>query len=51
MIAANARPEEPMGDGGQKLHARAFGQDERDRAVLADGIGGLGAVIAGLRVA
>jgi dihydrofolate reductase len=49
MTAANRRPEEPMGDGGLKLVEWAFGQDERDRAVLAGGIAGTGAVIAGRR--
>ena len=49
MTAANQRPEEPMGDGGLKLVEWAFGQDERDRAVLTDGIAGTGAVIAGRR--
>jgi dihydrofolate reductase len=49
MTAANQRPEEPMGDGGLKLVEWAFGQDERDRAVLTDGVAGTGAVIAGRR--
>jgi len=38
MTAANRRPEEPMGDGGQGLVEWAFGDDERDRAILTDGI-------------
>jgi dihydrofolate reductase len=49
MTAANRRPEEPMGDGGQRLHEWAFGDDERDRAILTEGIAGTGAVIAGRR--
>ena len=49
MTAANQRPEEPMGDGGMRLVEWAFGDDERDRAVLADGIASIGAVIAGRR--
>jgi dihydrofolate reductase len=49
MTAANQRPEEPMGNGGLKLVDWAFGGDERDRAVLTDGIAGTGAVIAGRR--
>jgi dihydrofolate reductase len=49
MTAANRGPEEPMGDGGLKLVDWAFGGDERDRAVLTDGIAGTGAVIAGRR--
>jgi dihydrofolate reductase len=49
VTAANVRPEEPMGDGGHVLHDWAFAGDERDREVLAGGVGGLGAVIAGRR--
>jgi dihydrofolate reductase len=49
MTAANARPEEPLGDGGQRLVEWAFGNDERDREVLTRGVGGTGAVIAGRR--
>ena len=49
MTAANQRPGEPMGDGGLRLVEWAFGDDERDRAVLTDGIAGIGAVIAGRR--
>ena len=49
MTAANRRPEQPMGDGGLRLVEWAFGDDKRDRAVLADGIASIGAVIAGRR--
>ncbi len=49
VTAANQRPEEPMGDGGERLHEWAFGDDERDRAILTDGIAGVGAVITGRR--
>ena len=49
MTAANQRPEEPMGDGGLRLVEWAFGDDERDRAILTDGIASIGAVIAGRR--
>lgn len=49
MTAANQTPDDPMGDGGQRLVEWAFGEDERDRAILTDGIGGLGAVICGRR--
>ncbi len=49
MTAANRRPEEPLGDGGQQLHQWAFGDDQRDREVLTGGVGALGAVIAGRR--
>jgi len=47
MTASNRRPEEPMGDGGQRLHEWAFGEDERDRKLLEDAVEALGAVIAG----
>ena len=43
------RPEEPNGDGGQRLNEWAFAGDERDREVLENGVAGLGAVIAGRR--
>jgi dihydrofolate reductase len=49
MTAAKQRPEEPMGDGGEQLHAWAFGEDPRDREVLTSGGAGTGAVIAGRR--
>jgi dihydrofolate reductase len=49
ITAANRRPEEPMGDGGERLHEWAFGGDERDREVLTSGASALGAVIAGRR--
>jgi dihydrofolate reductase len=49
MTAANRRPQEPMGDGGQRLHEWAFGDDRRDREVLTSGVAGTGAVIAGRR--
>jgi dihydrofolate reductase len=38
-----------MGPGGERLVAWAFGEDERDRQVLTDGVAGTGAVIAGRR--
>jgi dihydrofolate reductase len=47
--AANPTPDEPLGVGGERLHEWAFGEDERDRRVLAEGGDGLGAVIAGRR--
>jgi dihydrofolate reductase len=49
MTAAGQRPDEPMGAGGQRLVDWAFGADERDRAVLTNGIASIGAVIAGHR--
>lgn len=48
VTAANIRAEEPLGDGGQQLHDWAFGsEDDRNREILAQGISGTGAVIAG----
>ena len=49
MTASGQRPEDPMGDGGLRLVQWAFGEDERDRAILTDGIASIGAVIAGRR--
>lgn len=49
MTASGQRSDEPMGDGGLRLVQWAFGADERDRQVLADGVGSIGAVIAGRR--
>jgi dihydrofolate reductase len=49
ITASNIRPEEPMGDGGQKLHEWAFSGSDRDREVLAQGGSATGAVIAGRR--
>jgi dihydrofolate reductase len=49
LTASNVRPEEPMGDGGQRLHEWAFGDDERNRSSLTEGVKSTGAVIAGRR--
>jgi dihydrofolate reductase len=49
VTASNVRPEEPMGDGGQRLHEWAFGEDERNRELLAEAVNFVGAVIAGRR--
>jgi dihydrofolate reductase len=49
VTASNVRPEEPMGDGGQRLHEWAFGEDERNRELLAEAVDAVGAVIAGRR--
>jgi dihydrofolate reductase len=49
VTASNVRPEEPLGDGGQRLHEWAFGEDERNRELLAEAASFLGAVIAGRR--
>jgi len=49
MTATNVRPEEPLGDGGQRLHEWAFDEDERNRQLLAEAANSEGAVIAGRR--
>jgi dihydrofolate reductase len=49
VTASNVRPEESLGDGGQRLHEWAFGEDERNRELLAEAASFLGAVIAGRR--
>jgi dihydrofolate reductase len=45
--ASGVRPEEPMGDGGQRLHEWASGEDDRNRRLLEDAIAAEGAGIAG----
>jgi dihydrofolate reductase len=47
--AADPTADEPLGVGGEELHKWALGEDERDRAVLAEGGKDVGAVIAGRR--
>ena len=47
--AADPTADQPLGVGGERLHRWAFGDDERDRGVLAEGGQGVGAVIAGRR--
>jgi dihydrofolate reductase len=47
VTASNVRPEEPLGDGGQRLHEWAFGEDERNRELLAEAVDAVGAVVAG----
>jgi dihydrofolate reductase len=49
VTAAGIRPEEPMGDGGQRVHEWAFGDDKRGREVLAESARKVGASIAGRR--
>ncbi|MGH3090613.1 MAG: dihydrofolate reductase family protein, partial [Rubrobacteraceae bacterium] len=49
ITASNRRPEEPMGDGGEQLHGWFFGEDERDRDVLARAGESLGALVCGRR--
>jgi len=45
ITAANQRPEEPLGEGGQPLHWVFASDDDRDRAVLAGGAWGVGAML------
>lgn len=49
ITASDQTPDEPMGDGGQRLHEWAFGGDETNRQFLERAVEGLGAVIAGRR--
>jgi len=50
VTASNIRPEESMGDGGQRLHEWAFNsKDDRNREILAQGGKATGAIIAGRR--
>ncbi len=49
MTASGQTQDEPMGPGGDQLVAWAFGEDERDRRVLIEGVAATGAVIAGRR--
>lgn len=47
MTGPNARPDNPLGEGGERLHEWAFGGDERSSELLAEASGDLGAVICG----
>lgn len=47
ITAANVRADEPLGDGGERLHEWAFGGDERSKEVLAEAGKELGAVVCG----
>jgi hypothetical protein len=49
MRAANPSPDEPLGDGGHRLHDWAFGEHEHDRRMVSNGVRSTGAVIAGRR--
>ena len=49
VTASNVRPEEPLGDGGRRLHEWACGEDERNRELLEEAVNFVGAVIAGRR--
>ena len=49
ITAANRRPKEPLGDGGEQLHEWAFNSDDEYNRKLLDGsIAGLGAAKAGV---
>jgi hypothetical protein len=46
ITAANQRPEEPLGEGGHRLHEWAFASsDDRDRALLAHAAWGVWAMM------
>jgi dihydrofolate reductase len=47
ITADDRTPAEPLGDGGERLHQWAFGDDAANRAYLNDAIDGLGAVVCG----
>jgi dihydrofolate reductase len=47
VTASGVRPEEPMGDCGQRLHEWARGEDDRNRRILEDAVAAEGAGIAG----
>jgi dihydrofolate reductase len=50
VTAANRRPEEPLGEGGQRLHDWAMdSDDDRDHAILSGGALRTGAIITGRR--
>jgi dihydrofolate reductase len=47
ITASNMTAEEPMGEGGERLHEWAFGADERSSELIAEASKDLGAVICG----
>jgi dihydrofolate reductase len=47
MTGPNSRADEPLGDGGERLHEWAFAQDDPSRAYLQGLVASAGAVIAG----
>lgn len=49
ITGSGSTPEEPMGEGGERLHEWAFGADEKSRRLLEEAVGSIGAVIAGRR--
>ena len=46
----NRRPQTELGDGGEKLHDWAFGEDKQGREFLEEGVSNLGAIIVGRRM-
>jgi dihydrofolate reductase len=49
IAAPNRRPDEPLGDNGERLHDWAFSGDAVGREVLSRGVDSIGAVICGRR--
>lgn len=47
VTASNQTPDEPLGEGGERLHEWAFAQDEQSRELLARSSSELGALVAG----
>ncbi|WP_116948048.1 dihydrofolate reductase family protein [Jiangella endophytica] len=47
ITAGGQSPDEPLGQGGERLHDWAFGADEQNRAFTEKAVGGLGALITG----
>jgi dihydrofolate reductase len=47
ITATNRTPEEPLGDGGEQLHAWAFGEDAINREYMDSALASLGAIITG----
>jgi dihydrofolate reductase len=47
ITASNKTADEPMGQGGERLHEWAFGQDERNQEFMRNAVESLGAVICG----
>jgi dihydrofolate reductase len=50
MQADNVRPDEPLGDGGQRLHEWVFGDDPTNQRLLKEAIASAGATICGRRM-
>jgi dihydrofolate reductase len=47
VTASNVLPDEPLGEGGQRLHEWAFGEYECNRELLTEAVDAVGAIIAG----